>query len=209
VPLLNAPYDIHRQLPVLLQRVLPVRGDLIREREVASHRAHHHLAHGVVVVGIAVDVLYPSQSGIRVVVVVEGADCLHDVRLQRFDLEFHGHEVEVKEGSYFGFLGGGSQGAGIEPANEHFEGGIVFFLEAEDLGFLGLGFVAVEDAAEEGGVVAEELFVDVVVGCVGAGADPYVYCGVGEEPGVLLGGVGGERWEEVLIERPVDFGSAF
>jgi hypothetical protein len=89
-------------------------------------------------------------------------------------------------------LGGGSQGAGIEPANEHFEGGIVFFLEAEDLGFLGLRFVAVEDAAEEGGVVAEELFVDVVVGCVGAGADPYVYCGVGEEPRVLLGGVGGE-----------------
>src|SRR6266536_935311 len=42
VPLLNTPYDVHRQLPVLPQRLFPMRGNLVRQCEIPSHGTHHH-----------------------------------------------------------------------------------------------------------------------------------------------------------------------
>ena len=90
-------------------------------------------------------------------------------------MEGQGEEVEVEEGADVFFLFGVAQGFGVEPANEEFEGEVVGFGEAIGLGGDGVrvvGFV-VEASAEEGGVVAEELFVEGPAGIFGADVDVY------------------------------------
>lgn len=102
---------------------------------------------------------------------VEGADELDDLGLERGDLEFGGEEVEVEEGADVAFLFRGTDGAGVEPADEEGEDIVVEFGQAEFLGAGGfVGFV-VEDGGEEGGVVAEEFFVEGVVGVFFADVD--------------------------------------
>lgn len=76
---------------------------------------------------------------------------------------------------------GVAQGFGVEPADEEFEGEVVGFREAVGFGGDGVrvvGFV-VEAGAEEGGVVAEELFMEGPAGVFCADVD--VYEGGGEE----------------------------
>lgn len=57
MPLLDTPYNINAQLPILLQRVLPVCRDCVAEGEEARDAADHHFAHFVVGGGVGVDVL--------------------------------------------------------------------------------------------------------------------------------------------------------
>lgn len=60
MPLLNAPNNIDAQLPILLQRVLPMLRDRVAERQVARDRIHHHLAHGIILARVGVHILHPS-----------------------------------------------------------------------------------------------------------------------------------------------------
>lgn len=104
---------------------------------------------------------------------VEGAHGLDDVVGQFPDLELFGEEVEVEEGADVFFLLRVAQGFGVEPADEELEGEVVGVGEAEGFGRGGgVGFV-VEAVAEEGGVVAEELFVQDPVRVFGADVDVY------------------------------------
>lgn len=107
---------------------------------------------------------------------------LDDIIGQLFDLEILGQEVEVQQGADFLLLDRVAQRARVEPADEELEGLVVGVGEAVGFGRgrLGAGFV-VEDLAEEGGVVAEELLVQDPLG--GIGADIDVDQGVGEESG--------------------------
>lgn len=104
---------------------------------------------------------------------------LHNIRLQCDNLELRGEEIEVQERTNVALFVRVAQGAGVEPADEKAESGLVDFWEAEFLGTGGgFGFV-VEDGGEEGGVVAEELLVEGVVGVFFADVD--IYEGMGEE----------------------------
>ena len=114
---------------------------------------------------------------------VEGADGFDDVFAEFVDLECQGEEVEVEEGANVFFLLGVAEGFGVEPADEELEGEVVGFGEAVGFGGDGVrvvGFV-VEAGAEEGGVVAEELFVEGPTGVFCADVD--VYEGGGQESG--------------------------
>lgn len=66
--------------------------------------------------------------------VVEGADGLDDVVGQGADLELFGEEVEVEEGADVVFYAWGADGAGVEPADEEGERGVVGVGEAEGFG---------------------------------------------------------------------------
>ena len=183
VPLLDTANDVHTQLSILLQRILPVRRDGITQGQVSRHAADHHLAHLVVFARVGVDVLHPPQARVGFVVVVEGAHGLDDVVAQLGDLELLAEEVEVEERSHVLFGLRVAQGAGVEPADEEFEGEIVRVGEAEGFGFALAVFLVVEDVAEEGGVVAQELFVYGPRSVFGADVD--VNEGGGEESGTV------------------------
>ena len=88
-------------------------------------------------------------------------------------MEGQGEEVEVEESADVFFLFGVAQGFGVEPADEEFEGEVVGFGEAVGFGGDGVWVVVfvVEAGAEEGGVVAEELFVEGPAGVFCADVD--------------------------------------
>ncbi len=114
---------------------------------------------------------------------VERAHGFHDVVTQLGDLELLAEEVEVEEWSYVLFGLRVAQGAGVKPAYEELEWEVVGVRETVGFGFgLAVLFV-VEDVAEEGGVVAEELLVDRPIGVLRANVD--VYEGCSEEPGMI------------------------
>lgn len=94
---------------------------------------------------------------------VELAHRVDDVGAEGADFEPLAEKVEVQEGANVLFLRGGAKGVGVEPADEELEGGIFEFGEAEFLGAGGGGGFVVEGAGEEGGVVAEELFMERIV----------------------------------------------
>lgn len=179
VPLLNAPDDIHTQLPVLLQRVLPVRRDRVAQRQVPRDAVDHHLAHLIVFARVRVDVLHTPQARVGLIVVVECAHSLHDIVAQLGDLELLAEEVEVKKWSHvlFGFWV--AQGAGVEPADEELKWEVIGVGETVGFGFALAVLFVVEDVAEEGGVVAEELFVYRPTSVVRANVN--IYEGRGEE----------------------------
>ena len=87
MPLLNTPNNIHTQLSILLQRVLPMRRNSIRQRKISRNGIHHHLAHFVVFGGVGVDILHAAETGVGLRVVVEGADGFDDVFAEFVDLE--------------------------------------------------------------------------------------------------------------------------
>ena len=184
VPLLNAANDIHTQLPILLQRVLPVRGDGIAQGQVPRDAVDHHLAHLIVFARVRVDVLHPPQAGVGLIVVVERADGLDDVIAQLGDLELLAEEVEVEERSDVLFGLWVAQGARVEPADEKLEGEVIGVGQAEGFGFALAVLFVVEAVAEEGGVVAQELFVYRPTGVFGANVN--VYEGCGEESEVVI-----------------------
>ena len=183
MPLLNAANDIDTQLPILLQRVLPVRRDSVAQRQVSCDAVDHHLAHLIVFARVRVDVLHAPQARVCLVVVVECAHSLHDVVAELGDLELLAEEVEVEKWSDVLFGLGVAQGAGVEPADEKLEGKVVGVGETVRFGFALAVLFVVEDVAEEGGVVAEELFVDRPIGVFRANVN--VYKGCGEEPGMM------------------------
>ena len=182
MPLLDAANDVDAQLPILLKRVLPVRGDRIAQGQVSRDAADHHLAHQVVLARVGVDVLHPPQAWVGLVVVVEGAHGLDDVVAQLGDLELLAEKVEVQEGADVLFGLGVAQGARVEPANEELKGEVVRVGEA--IGFvLALAvLLAVEEVAEEGGVVAQELLVNRPAGVFGAHVNGHE--GRAEESGI-------------------------
>lgn len=163
VPLLNTPDDIHTQLPILLQRIGPMFGDTVGQGQIAGDAPDHHFAHHVILVRVGVDILHSPQTGIGLVVMVEGADRFDDVGFQGRDLELRGEEVEVQQRADVAFLFRGADGTGVEPADEEGEGLVFEFGEAVFFRPGGFVFFVVEDGGEEGGVVAEELFVERVV----------------------------------------------
>ena len=181
MPFLDTPDDIHGQLPVLPQRVVPVFRNRLAERQIPRHAADHHLPHRVILARVRVDVLHPPQAGVRLVVMVPRPDRLDHIVPQLLDFELLRQEVEVQQGADFFLFDGVAQSARVEPADEELEGGVVGVGQAVGLGGGGFrgGFV-VEDVGEEGGVVAEELFVQDPLG--GVGRDVDVDHGVGEEP---------------------------
>lgn len=155
VPLLNAANDVHTQLPILLQRVLPMRWDSVAQRQVSCDAVDHHLAHLVVFARVCVDVLYPPQARVCLVVVVERPHGLHDVIAQLGDLELLAQEVEVEKRSDVLLGLGVAQGARVEPADKELEGEVIGVREAIGLGFALAVLFIIEDFAEEGGMVAE------------------------------------------------------
>ena len=177
MPLLNAANDVHTQLPVLLQCVLPVRRDSIAQCQVSCDAADHHLAHLIVFARVRVDVLHAPQARVCFVVMVECAHSLHDVVAQLGDLELLAEEVEVEQWSDVLFGLWVAQGAGVEPADEELEGEVIGVRETEGFGFALAVLFVVENFAEEGGVVAEELFVYRPVGVFGANVNVYEGCG--------------------------------
>lgn len=182
MPLLDAANDVDAQLPILLERVLPVRGDGIAQGQVSRDAVDHHLTHQIVLARVGVDVLHPPQARVGLVVVVEGAHRLDDVVAQLGDLKLLAEEVEVQEGPDVLFGLGVAQGARVEPADKELEGEVVRVGEA--VGFvLALAVLfAVEEVAEEGGVVAQELLVERPAGVVGAHVDGHE--GGAEESGM-------------------------
>lgn len=93
MPLLDAPDDVHAQLPVLLQRVLPVHGDGVGQRQEARHGADHHFSHLIVLARVGVDVLDASERWVRFVRVVESAQRFHDLFREPGDLQLLREEV--------------------------------------------------------------------------------------------------------------------
>ena len=183
MPLLNAANDIHTQLPILLQRVFPVRRDSIAQGQVPCDAVDHHLAHLIVFARVCVDVLHTPQARICLIVVIEGAHSLHDVITQLGYLELLAKEVEVEKRSYVLFGLWVAQGAGVEPADEELEREVIGVRETVGFGFTLAVLFVVEDFAEEGGVVAEELFVYCPVSVLRANVN--VYEGCGEESGTV------------------------
>lgn len=108
---------------------------------------------------------------------VECAHSLHDVVAQLGDLELLAEEVEVEQWSDVLFGLWVAQGAGVEPADEELEGEVIGVRETEGFGFALAVLFVVENFAEEGGVVAEELFVYRPVGVFGANVNVYEGCG--------------------------------
>ena len=195
VPLLNAANDVHTQLSIFLQRVLPVRRDGITQGQVSRDAADHHLAHLIIFARVRVDVLHPSQARVCFVVVVECAHGLDDVVAQLGDLELLAEEVEIEKRSHVLFGLGVAQGAGIEPADEEFEGEVIGVGEAEGFGLALAVLLVVEDVAEEGGVVTQEFFMNGPRCVFGTNVD--VNEGRGEESGVAKSvkrHVGSKAW---------------
>ena len=184
MPLLNAANDIHTQLPILLQRVLPVRGNGIAQGQVPRDAVDHHLAHRIVFARVCVNVLHPPQAGVCLIVVVECADGLNDVIAQFRDLELLAEEVEVKKRSDVLFGLWVAQGARIEPADKELEGEVIGVGETEGFGFAFAVLFVVEAVAEEGGVVAQQLFVYRPTGVFGTNVN--VYEGCSEESGMVI-----------------------
>ena len=114
---------------------------------------------------------------------VECAHRLHDVVAQLDDLELLAEEVEVQEGADVLFGLGVAQGAGVEPADEELEGEVVGVGEAVGFVLALAVLLAVEEVAEEGGVVAQELLVYRPTGIIGAHIN--VHEGCGEESRVI------------------------
>ena len=136
-----------------------MRRDSITQRQISCNAVDHHLTHLIVFARVCVDVLHTPQARICLIVVIECAHSLHDVVTQFGDLELLAEEVEVEKWAYVLFGLWVAQGAGVEPADEELEGEVIGVGETVRFGFsLAILFV-VEDATEEGGVVAEELFV--------------------------------------------------
>ena len=154
VPLLNAANDIHTQLPILLQRVLPVCGDGIAQGQVPRDAVDHHLAHRIIFARVCVDVLHPPQARVCLIVVVECADGLDDIIAQLGDLELLAEEVEVEERSDVLFGLWVAQGARVEPPDEELKREVVGVGQTEGFGFALAVLLVVEAVAEEGGVVA-------------------------------------------------------
>ena len=180
VPLLDTANDIHAQLSVLLQRVLPVRRDGIAQSQISCDAADHHLAHRIVLARVRVDVLHPPQARVCLIVVVEGAHGLDDVVAQLGDLELFAQEIKVEEGTDVLFGLGVAQGAGVEPSDKELERKVIGIGKAVGFVFALAVLLVVEDAAEEWGVVAKELFVYRPTGVLGTNVD--VYEGGGQEP---------------------------
>lgn len=99
MPLLNTPNDIHTQLPILLQRILPMLRNRIAQRQKPRDRIHHHLAHQIILARIRIHILHPPQPRISLIVVIESAHGLDDVVGEFFNFELFGEEVEVEEGT--------------------------------------------------------------------------------------------------------------
>ena len=177
MPLLNAANDIHTQLPILLQRVLPVRRDSVAQGQVSCDAVDHHLAHLIVFARVCVDVLHTPQARVCLIVVVECAHSLHDVVTQLSDLKLLAEEVEIKKWPYVLFGLWVAQGAGIEPADEELEGKIIRVGKTVGFGFALAVLFIVKDVAEEGGVVAEELFVYRPISVLRANVNVYERCG--------------------------------
>ena len=154
-----------------------MRRDGIAQGQVSRDAVDHHLAHLVVLARVRVDVLHPPQARVGFVVVVEGADGLDDVVAQLGDLEVLAEEVEVEEGADVLFGLGVAQGAGVEPADEELKREVVGFGEAVGFGLALAVLFVVEDVTEEGGVVAQELFVYRPVGVFRADVDVHERCG--------------------------------
>lgn len=154
MPLLNAADNIHTQLPILLQRVLPMRRDGVAQSQVSRDAVDHHLAHLIVFTRVRVDILYPPQARVCFIVVVECAHSLHDVIAQLGNLELLTEEVEVEKRSHILFGLWVAQGARVKPADEELEGKVVGVGETEGLGFALAVLLVVEDVAEEGRMVA-------------------------------------------------------
>lgn len=163
VPLLDTPDDIHTQLTILLQSVGPMFGDAVGQGQIAGDAPDHHLAHHVILVRVGVDVLHPPQAGVCLVVMVKRADRFDDVGFQGRDLELRGEEVEVQQRADVAFFFRGADGTGVKPADEEGEGLVFEFGEAVFFRPGGFVLFVVEDGGEEGGVMAEELFVERVV----------------------------------------------
>ena len=110
-------------------------------------------------------------------------------------------EVEVEKRSYVLFGLRVAQCAGVEPADEELEREVIGVRETVGFGFALAVFFVVEDFAEEGGVVAEELFVYCPVSVLRANVN--VYEGCGEESGTVdisaLKEAGSKR--DILVER--------
>ena len=184
VPLLNAANDVHTQLPVLLQRILPVRRDSVAQRQISCDAADHHLAHLIVFARVRVDVLHAPQARICFIVVVECAHSLHDVITQLGDLELLAEEVEVEQWSDVLFGLWVAQSTGVEPADEELEGKVIGIGKTVGFGFALAVLLVVEDVAEEGGVVAEELLVYRPIGVLRANVN--VYEGCSEKSGRII-----------------------
>ena len=88
MPLLNTPDNIDRQLPVLLQRLLPMRRDLLRQRQIPRHAPDHHLPHRVIFLCIRIHILHPSQPRIRLIIMIKRAHSLDDIVAKLANLEF-------------------------------------------------------------------------------------------------------------------------
>ena len=115
---------------------------------------------------------------------VECADGLNDVVAQFRDLELLAEEVEVKKRSDVLFGLWVAQGARIEPADKELEGEVIGVGETEGLGFAFAILFVVEALAEEGGVVAQQLFVYRPTGVFGTNVN--VYEGCSEESGMVI-----------------------
>lgn len=163
VPLLDTPDDIHTQLAILLQSIGPMFGDAVGQGQIAGDAPDHHLAHHVILVRVGVDILHPPQAGVGLVGVVECPDRFDDVGFQGRDLELRGEEIEVQQRADVAFFFRGADGMGVEPADEEGEGLVFEFGEAVFFRPGGFVLFVVEEGGEEGGVVAEELFVERVV----------------------------------------------
>ena len=107
---------------------------------------------------------------------VKRAHSFHDVVAQLGDLKLLTEEVEVEEWSYVLFGLWVAQGAGVEPADEELEWEIIRVRETIGFGFALAILFVVEDAAEEGGVVAEELFMYRPIGVLRANVNVYEGC---------------------------------
>ena len=106
---------------------------------------------------------------------------LDDIFAELFDLEARAEQVEVEQGPDVRLRLGVAQGAGVEPADEELKRGVFGVRDTEGFGGGRLFGFVVECGGEEGGVVAEEFFVEDPVGGVGAYVD--VDEGAGEESG--------------------------
>ena len=97
-------------------------------------------------------------------------------------------EIEKRTNVFLEYWG--TDGAGVEPTDEELEGKVVGVGETVCFrGGRGVRFFVVKPGAKEGGVIAEELFVEDPMGVFGADVD--VYEGGREESGDWVS----ECWE--------------
>ena len=150
-----------------------MRRDRVAQSQVSRDAVDHHLAHLIVFARVRVDILYPPQAWVCLIVVVESAHSLNDVITQLGDLELLAEKVEVEKWSDVLFGLWVAQGARVEPANEELEGKVVGVGETEGFGLALAVLLVVEDVAEEGGMVAQELFVYRPISVFGAHVNVY------------------------------------